>query len=101
MTQDIVSATVKATEFVATHRDAWIERAREVTGQSEAVAKLAVENCTPSIDIPATTLRGIAKAMYELNIQNRDVTDDLNRYIDYKFLEKATGKTKDQLGYMA
>jgi ABC-type nitrate/sulfonate/bicarbonate transport system substrate-binding protein len=101
MTQDIVSATVKATEFVATHRDAWIDRAREVTGQSQEVATLAVDNCTPSIDIPATTIRGIAKAMYELGIQNRDVTDDLNHYIDYTYLEKATGKTKDQLGYLA
>lgn len=101
VTQDIVSATVKATEFIAANRGEWIERARVVTGQSEQVAKMAVENCTPSVDIPATTVRGIARAMYELNIQNRDVTDDLKRYIDYSFLEKATGKTKEQLGYQA
>lgn len=101
LTQDIVSATVKATDFVSSNRDAWIDRVQKVTGQGPAVAKMAVANCTPSIEIPIKTIRQISKAMYELGIQDRDVTNDLGKYIDYKFLEKATGKSKEQLGYVA
>jgi ABC-type nitrate/sulfonate/bicarbonate transport system substrate-binding protein len=98
-TQDIVNATVKATDFIVADKNAWVERVRQVTGQNEAVAQMAVANCTPSIDIPMGTIRSIAKAMYELGIQNRDVSADLDNYIDYKFLEKATGKKKLELGY--
>jgi ABC-type nitrate/sulfonate/bicarbonate transport system substrate-binding protein len=101
VTQDVVNATVKATDFIIANKAAWVERVREVTGQGEAVAKMAVANCTPSIDIPMSTIRSIAKAMYELGIQNRDVSSDLDHYIDYSFLEKATGKKKEQLGYSA
>jgi ABC-type nitrate/sulfonate/bicarbonate transport system substrate-binding protein len=100
-TQDIVNATVKATDFVIHNKDAWVDRVRQVTGQGEEVAKMAVANCTPSVDIPMGTIRSIAKAMYELGIQNRDVTADLDHYVDYKFLEKATGKKKEQLGFAA
>ena len=46
----------------------------QVTGQNEAVCKMAVDNCTPSINIPMTTIRHIAKAMTELGIQDRDIT---------------------------
>ena len=99
LTQDVVSALVEATDFVEHNRDKWVQRAMQVTGQSEAVCKMAVENCTPSINIPINTIRHISKAMTELGIQDRDITDTLPNYIDYSFLEKATGKTKEQLGY--
>ena len=72
-----------------------------MTGQNEAVCKMAVANCTPSINIPMNTIRHISKAMTELGIQDRDVTDSLPKFIDYSFLEKATGKSKEQLGYNA
>jgi hypothetical protein len=47
------------------------------------------------------TLRQIAQAMYELGIQKRDVGSELSKVVDYSFLEKVTGKTKEQLGYTA
>ncbi len=101
LTQDIVDATVKATDFVIKDRAAWIERVRQFTGQTETVAKLAVENCTPSLDIPLDTIRKISTAMYDAGIHNRDVADSIDKFIDYRFLEKATGKTKEQLGFKA
>jgi len=101
LTQDIVDATVKATQFVINDKQAWIDRARQFTGQTEAVAKLAIENCSPSVDIPIDTIRKISTAMYDANIHNRDVADIIPKYIDYSFLEKSTGKTKEQLGFKA
>lgn len=101
LTQDIVDAIVKATNHVVTNRAAWVERTRTVTGQSEAVAAAAVANCSPSLDIPMQTIRQISTAMFELGIQNRDVKDEIVKNVDYRFLEKATGKTKEQLGYGA
>lgn len=92
---------MKATEFVIKDKNAWIERARQFTGQTEAVATLAVENCTPSVDIPIDTIRKISTAMYDAGIHNRDVADIILKFIDYSFLEKSTGKTKEQLGFKA
>jgi len=101
LTQDIVDATVKATDFVTRDKAAWIERVRQFTGQTEAVARLAVENCTPSLDIPLGTIRRISTAMYDAGIHNRDVGASIDKFIDYSFLEKATGKTREQLGFNA
>jgi ABC-type nitrate/sulfonate/bicarbonate transport system substrate-binding protein len=101
LTQDIVNATVKATEFITTDKGAWVDRVRQFTGQTEAVAKLAVENCTPSLEIPIDTIRKISTAMYDFGVHNRDVAAGIDRFIDYRFLEKATGKTREQLGYNA
>jgi ABC-type nitrate/sulfonate/bicarbonate transport system substrate-binding protein len=99
LTQDIVDATVKATDFVTKDKGAWIARAQQFTGQTEAVAKLAIDNCTPSLDIPVDTIRKISTAMYDAGIHNRDVADVIDKFIDYRFLEKSTGKTKEQLGF--
>jgi ABC-type nitrate/sulfonate/bicarbonate transport system substrate-binding protein len=99
LTQDIVDATVKATDFVIKDKGAWIDRVRQFTGQTEAVAKLAVENCSPSLDIPIETIRKISTAMYDAGIHNRDVATTVDKFIDYSFLEKSTGKTKERLGY--
>jgi ABC-type nitrate/sulfonate/bicarbonate transport system substrate-binding protein len=99
--QDVVQAVVKASDYVDKNRDVWIERAERVTGQTKAVATMAVNNCYPSVDIPMKTLRQIAQAMYELGIQKRDVGSELSKVVDYSFLEKVTGKTKEQLGYTA
>jgi len=99
LTQDIVDATVKATDFVTKDKGAWIARAQQFTGQTEAVAKLAIDNCTPSLDIPIDTIRKISTAMYDAGIHNRDVADVIDKFIDYRFLEKSTGKTKEQLGF--
>lgn len=101
LTQDIVDATVKAVDFVTKDKQAWIDRARQFTGQSEAVVKLAIENCTPSLDIPLDTIRKISTSMYDVGIHNRDVADVIDKFIDYTFLEKSTGKTKEQLGFKA
>ena len=65
------------------------------------MARLAVDNCQPLVDIPMGTIRQISKAMYELGIQKGDVTADLPKFVDYSFLEKATGKKKEALSFAA
>ena len=101
LTQDVVSAVMKATDYVVQNKDKWVDRAMEVTGQNEAVCRMAVDNCTPSLDIPMSTIRKISDSMTELGIQDRNVTANLPQYINYNFLEVATGKKKEQLGYTA
>jgi hypothetical protein len=77
-----------------------MDRAREAGDRPEpSRCKKAVGNRTPSIAIPMNMIRRISNAMTKLGIQDRDVTASLPKFIDYSSLEKATGRTKEQLGY--
>ena len=41
----------------------------------------------------------IAKMMIDLKYISRDVTSDIEKRMDYSFLEAATKKSKNELGY--
>jgi len=99
LTQDIVNATIKASQYLESHRSEWTERATQITGQSKEVCAAAVANSWPDITIPMNTIRQIARALYELNIEREDVSGRMQQAITYEFLEKATGKKKEELGW--
>jgi len=92
LTKDVVNAVVKATDFIEKNKQKWVERTMNVIDQSAAVAKMAVDNCQPSVGIPMGAIRQISKARYELGIQKDAVTAELPKFVDYSFLEKATAK---------
>ena len=100
-TEAIVAGTVKAIDFVNTNKNAYIERTMQVTGQTREIATLAVENVSPSWRMPMTTIRAICKAVHELGLEDRDVSSVIANRVNYSFLEKVTGKTKEELGYVA
>jgi ABC-type nitrate/sulfonate/bicarbonate transport system substrate-binding protein len=100
-TEAIVRATVKAIDFVNGNKEAYIRKTMEVTGQSREIATLAVENVSPSWMMPMNTIKAICKAVYELGLEERDVSPVIAARVNYSFLEKATGKPKTELGYAA
>lgn len=42
-------------------------------------------------------IRATAKEMYKLGWTKRDLSDQVDRHVDYSFLEKATGESKERL----
>jgi NitT/TauT family transport system substrate-binding protein len=97
----IVGATVKAIDFLNNDQEAYIRRAMEVTGQTREIAAAAVSNVSPSWRMPMTTIKAICKAVYELGLEDRDVSPVIAQRVNYSFLEKVTGKTKAELGHAA
>ncbi|WP_431282281.1 ABC transporter substrate-binding protein [Humitalea sp. 24SJ18S-53] len=100
-TQAIVAATVKAIDFVNNNKEEYVQRTMRVTGQTREIATLAVENVSPSWQMPMNTIRAISKAVYELGLEDRDVSSVIANRVNYSFLEKITGKPKAELGYVA
>jgi ABC-type nitrate/sulfonate/bicarbonate transport system substrate-binding protein len=98
-TEAIVGATVKAIDFLNANKDAYIERTMSVTGQSREIATLAVNNVSPSWMMPMNTIKAICKAVHELGLEERDVSGVIANRVNYTFLERVTGRTKEQLGY--
>lgn len=100
-TEAIVGATVKAIEFLTADKEAYIALAQRVMGQTREIAQLAVENSRPSPNMPMDTIRKICRAVFELGLEERDVSGVIHSRVNYSFLEKVTGRTKEQLGYVA
>lgn len=100
-TEAIVAATVKSIDFVNANKDAYVERTMQVTGQTREIATLAVENVSPSWRMPMNTIRAICKAVHELGLEERDVSPVIAARVNYSFLEKITGRSKADLGYVA
>lgn len=99
--QDIVSALVKATEWSKKNQDELKKLAMQVTGQKAEVMDLALKNTVPMFEMPMSTLRLTATSMHKLGIRKRDVASLMDKKVVYDFLAKATGKSKEQLGYAA
>jgi ABC-type nitrate/sulfonate/bicarbonate transport system substrate-binding protein len=100
-TQAIVGATVKAIEFLMSDREAYVQLAMQVTGQTREIATLAVENCRQSPEMPMRTIKAICQAVHALGLEDRDVSGVIANRVNYTFLERATGRTREQLGYAA
>jgi ABC-type nitrate/sulfonate/bicarbonate transport system substrate-binding protein len=98
--QAIVNATVKASEFIAKNPDEWIKRGMEITGQSKDVIAAAIANGKPDVNMPLKTILPLTKALYELGIRDKDYSEQVRQNIDYSFLMKATGSSKEALGYV-
>jgi ABC-type nitrate/sulfonate/bicarbonate transport system substrate-binding protein len=47
--------------------------------------------------INVSDIKGMAKQMFDLGWVKKDYSDEVEKYIDYSFLERASGKTKDEL----
>jgi ABC-type taurine transport system substrate-binding protein len=100
-TEAIVAATVKAIDYVNGNKEAYVLRTMEVTGQSRQIATLAVENVSPAWTMPMNTIRAICKAVFELGLEDRDVSPVIAARVNYSFLERITGKSKAELGHVA
>ena len=101
MVQALVDATIKATDLIKRDRARWLKIAQHYLVQSPEILTSAMDNSDPRVDLDLTMLYRNAEVMLELGIIKRDVTQDMERAVDYRFLEKATGKKKEELGYVS
>jgi len=100
-TEAIVGAVVKAIEYLNGDKEAYIQFAMRVTGQTREIATLSVNNSRQSPLMPMDTIRKICRAVHELGLEERDVSGIIQNRVNYSFLEKVTGRPKEQLGYVA
>jgi len=97
--EETVRAVVKVDEFVAADKSALIDVISKVTGLDKAIATGAVENLDPDPKMYRASALAIAGMMRDLKYINSDVSAAVEKNMDYRFLEAATGKPKTELGY--
>jgi len=96
---ETVRAVVKVDEFIAKDKGALIDVISKVTGLDKAIATGAVENLDPDPKMYRASAVAIAAMMRDLKYINSDVSAAVEKNLDYRFLEAATGKPKSELGY--
>jgi len=94
-----VASIVKVNDLMAGDKPLFVDTIQKVTGLDRAIAQGAVENLYPDYAMHRASAVAIAQMMRDLKYINSDVTEAVERNLDYSFLEAATGKTKADLGY--
>ena len=97
--EETVRAVVKVDEFIAGDKAALIDVISKITGLDKAIAAGAVENLDPDPKMYRASAVAIAGMMRDLKYINSDVSAAVEKNMDYRFLEAATGKPKSELGY--
>ena len=101
MVQALVTATVKAIELIRRDRDRWLRIAQKYVVQTPEILQAAIDNSEPRHDLDLTMLYRNAEVMLELGVIKKDVTREMEEAVDYRFLERATGKKKEALGFVS
>lgn len=98
-----VEATVKAIvavdEKIAQDKPLWVDVITRVTGLDKTIAEGAIANLSPDYKMYRKEALAIAQMMRDLKYINTDVSAAVEKNLDYRFLEAATGKPKTELGY--
>ena len=63
------------------------------------MAQGAVANLYPDYDMHRASAVAVAQMMRNLKYINTDVSETVEKNMDYSFLETVTGKPKSELGY--
>ena len=97
--QGVVGAVVALNEKLKADQGPWIEVINKLTGLDKNVATEALKNASPDAAIHRPQTLAIAAMMRDLKYISKDVSAEAEKNMDYSFLEKATGKAKNELGY--
>lgn len=77
----------------------WVDVVNEYTPLDAATGEKVLNNAYPDYKVYRESAISIVEMMSELNYIKTDVTALVEENIDYQFLEKVTGKPKEELGY--
>ena len=80
-------------------KQAWVDSIVKGTGLDKSIATEALKNAYPDYNMYRAATLAIADMMRELKYISRDVTDEINKNMNYSFLTAVTGKSAKELGY--
>lgn len=95
----IVKAIVKVNGMMTQDKSLFAQTIHKVTGLDLIIAADAVSNLYPDYAIHRKEALAVAAMMRDLKYIGSDVSAKVEQHLDYRFLEQATGKSKNELGY--
>ncbi|RZL98538.1 MAG: ABC transporter substrate-binding protein [Variovorax sp.] len=97
--EETVRAIVKVNDLMTADKGLFVDTIQKVTGLDKAIAAGAVENLYPDYRMYRAPAVAIGSMMRDLKYIGSDVSAAIDKNMDYRFLEAATGKPKSALGY--
>jgi ABC-type nitrate/sulfonate/bicarbonate transport system substrate-binding protein len=97
--QETVNAVVKLVDKLNDNAQIWADVIVKHTGLDMTTARAALKNAYPDYRIYRGSAFAIAGMMSDLKYVSRDVSADIDRHIDYRFLAEAVKKPKGDLGF--
>lgn len=94
-----VGGVVTLLDKIAAEKQVWIDTVNKYTPLDEKTGAEALGNAYPDHKIYRGSAQAIVSMMMELNYIQTDVKEKVGTNIDYTFLQHATGKTKEELGF--
>jgi ABC-type nitrate/sulfonate/bicarbonate transport system substrate-binding protein len=94
----ILKTLVETTDELNKNRDQWVKLAAAKTGVDGAVVKTAIDHLSIYYDIPEAKIKVLLDILAEYGLTKKKHGDAVAQYIDFTYLEKATGKNRKALG---
>lgn len=95
----LVKAYVDAVEEFRGDIDGWVEAVSAATGGGDPeVLRTAIESIDLEWELYRDRALATAAAYAELGVSTKDMSDAVESYLDYSYLEAATGKTEAEVG---
>ncbi len=95
----VVGGIVEVIEKIDEDHDLWIEVVNEHTPLEAETGAKVLNNAFPDYKVHREAALSIVGMMLDLGYIQKDVSELVDENIDYQFLEKVTGKSKEELGY--
>lgn len=94
---NIVKTLVETTDYLNKNHDEWIKLAAAKTGVEPPVVKTAIDHLSIYYEIPVAKTKTLLSILAEYGLTKKNYSDVAPQYIDFSYLEKATGKTQKLL----
>jgi NitT/TauT family transport system substrate-binding protein len=94
----VLKALVETTNDLNKNHDEWVKLAAAKTGVEPAVVNTAIEHLSIYYDIPEAKIKVLLDILAEYGLTKNNHRGDVPQYVDFSYLEKATGKSGKALG---
>lgn len=95
----VVKAYVDAVEKYRNNPDEWVEAVARATGGGDPeVLRTAIDTIDLEWELHQDRLLATAEAYARLGVSKQDMSGAVESYLDYSYLEKATGNSRAEVG---
>jgi ABC-type nitrate/sulfonate/bicarbonate transport system substrate-binding protein len=95
---NMVKTLVETTDYLNKNHPEWVKLAAAKTGVEPRVINTALDHLSIYYEIPVAKTKTLLSILSEYGLTKKNHSDAVMRYVDFSYLEKATGKGRKPLG---
>jgi len=95
---NMVKTLVETTDYLNKNHEEWVKLAAAKTGVEPRVINTALDHLSIYYEIPVAKTKTLLSILAEYGLTKKNYSDEAMQYIDFTYLEKATGKSRKPLG---